>query len=118
MELFQERESRKSLSGQRPDIKDQYVRQNRMKLLKKKIFFLGFSFFCVLTLHAQQPEQAIANEFIVLLKTGDDIERILSGENVSSSFSIERRISVSPNIYLLRCPSGNDNAALEQLRKT
>src|SRR5258706_5561100 len=55
---------------------------------------------------------------MVLLKTGDDAERILAHQNLSSLFSIARHISVSPNIYLLRSSAGDDDASLELLKKT
>ncbi len=84
----------------------------------KKTFFLCFCFFSIAGLNAQQPGQTISNEFMVLLKTGDDAERILAHQNLSSLFSIARHISVSPNIYLLRSSAGDDDASLELLKKT
>src|SRR6266496_5803597 len=87
-----------------------------MKFLNRKIFFLCLCFFSSALLRAQQPEPVIANEFLVLLKTGDDMQRILESENLSSQFSIERRISVSPNIYLLHAASANDDASLRLLK--
>src|SRR5688572_33490498 len=89
-----------------------------MKFLNRKIFFLCLCFLSTAALHAQQPGQAIANEFLVLLNTGDGMQRILESDNLSSQFSIERRISVSPNIYLLRSSSADDDASLELLKKT
>jgi subtilisin family serine protease len=89
-----------------------------MKFLNRKIFFLCLCFFSATALHAQQAGQAIANEFLVLLNTGDDMQKILESGNLSSQFSIERKISVSPNIYLLHSSSVNDNASLELLKKT
>ena len=84
----------------------------------KKIFFLGLYFFSTGVLHAQQPDNGLANEFLVLLRTGDNIERILAHQDLSSRFSVERRISVSPNIYWLHSLTGDDNASLELLKKT
>src|SRR5690242_5482186 len=89
-----------------------------MKFLNRKICFLYLCFFSVATLSAQQPGQAVANEFLVLLNTGDDMQRILEREHLSSQFNVERRISISPNIYLLRSSSADDDASLEILRKT
>lgn len=88
-----------------------------MKFLNRKIFFLCLYFFFSGALYAQQPDHAIANEFIVMLKTGENIERILSLQNLSSVFSVERKISASPNIYLLHSSGGNDDASLQLLEK-
>src|SRR5436853_3295746 len=88
-----------------------------MKFISRNFFFLYLFFACVSGLKAQQPEPAIANEFIVLLKTGDDIEKILFLENLSPVFNIERRVSVSPNTYLLHSSMADGDASLEMLKK-
>ena len=53
---------------------------------------------------------------------GNDVEqasrRNAYVDNKDFWFSIKRRISVSPNIYLLHSSSANDDAALELLKKT
>ena len=88
-----------------------------MKFRMKKIIFLAFSI-CWLGTKAQHFVPVVSNEFLVLLQTGDDMEKILSKEDLSGRFAIARQISVSPNIYLLRSSGADDDAALGLLKKT